>query len=505
MFKVHNHQASRRRLVDTTGCPACLKEYHTMEKITAHLYYSTRCRRILQSRNYACATTPGTGSTQDRQLKQRHDRLLPPLRQEGPLPLEPRPREDPGIDSDLHLDIMEIFLEGLTVQNAMDQIQQLVDKRPFSWTTWTRTLRYFENTLSAEDVEKWDVTLQQVVTELRLLQRPDRWGLETVGQHKPPDRQAIEQECLDIAVTDWSALKIAPRAMGQHRVFLHLFAGRRRRGDLQFYLDSLPPPCGYLLHVVSLDVMIDEVWGDATSEKTRMYWMSKAEEGMIAGFLAGPPCETWSRARGKQLPGEQQGKPAPRVIRTEDFLWGLPSLALKELFQIAIGNELLTFTLLLACAMIKTGGIGIVEHPAEPNEEKAASIWKLPIIQALLAAPGVERRRLAQGLFGAPSPKPTDLMVINLPDLPIELRSWMTRSELPRGRAIGLDKDGMWQTGYLKEYPPAFCGAMATAIRRSLDSQKVVETHPPAEEDLLRWKVMNMTSYGDHLGTDFAR
>jgi hypothetical protein len=70
MFKVHQHQARRRRLVDSTGCPACLKEYHTMEKVTAHLYYSNRCRSILQSRNYVCASEPGTGSTKDKQLKE---------------------------------------------------------------------------------------------------------------------------------------------------------------------------------------------------------------------------------------------------------------------------------------------------------------------------------------------------------------------------------------------------------------------------------------------------
>ena len=186
-------------------------------------------------------------------------------------------------------------------------------------------------------------------------------------------------------------------------------------------------------------------------------------------------------------------------------MWGLPSLALKELVQIATGNELLTFTLLLASVMIQTGGIGIVEHPAEPTEEQAAAIWKLPFVQALLAAPGVTRRRLAQGLFGAPSPKPTDLLVVNLPDLAMELRKWMTRSELPKGRAIGLSQEGHWRTGFLKEYPPAFCGAMATAIRRGLDSMEVVEQEPPSPEDLKRWKAMNMAAYSRHLGTDFAK
>lgn len=505
MFKVHKHQASRRRLVDSTGCPACLKEYHTMEKVTAHLYYSTRCRRILQSRNYACVPEPGTGSLQDRDLKQRHDRLLPPLRQEGPLPLEPRLRDDPGIDNELHVAIMEIFLESSTMHLAFDEIQRIVEERPISWTTWTRTLLYFEDTLAVEDVDKWEVTLQQVKDELRALLSPDRWGLEFQASSEVPDRCALERECNDIAVTDWQADWAIPRPFGRHRVFLHLFAGRRRRGDLQFYLDHMQPPSGYVLHVVSVDIVIDEIWGDATAEATRMYWLRKAQEGFIAGFLAGPPCETWSIARGKKVSGQPTGTKAPRIIRTEEHLWGLPSLALKELLQIAVGNELLTFTLLVACVMVQTGGIGIVEHPAEPTEENAASIWKLPIVQALLAAPGVTRRRVAQGLFGAPSPKPTDLMVINLPDLPLELRRWMTRTELPKGKAIGLNKEGKWQTGFLKEYPPAFCGALATAIRCGLDGIPVVEKNPPSAEDLERWRVMNQTQYSDHLGADYAR
>ena len=102
MFKVHGHVAMRRTLIDTTCCPACLKEHHTMEKVVAHLYYSSRCRQILQSRNYANDPAPGTGSCTDRARVQQHDRLLPPIQTEGPLLPMPRMRQDPGIDNDLH-------------------------------------------------------------------------------------------------------------------------------------------------------------------------------------------------------------------------------------------------------------------------------------------------------------------------------------------------------------------------------------------------------------------
>ena len=336
--------------------------------------------------------------------------------------------------------IMEICIDAPTLPDAIATIQRLAMERPTSWTFWTRTLLFFEDSLTDADVEHWEATLPQVRQELGVLRQPEQWGLDGMRSRGGTNREQLERECNNFAATDWSAHCSPPSSFGQHRVFLHLFAGRRRRGDLQFYLDRMAPPTDYVLHVVSVDIVIDPVWGDASAEQTRAYWLRMAQDGFIAGFLAGPPCETWSRARGKKVSDAQTSRCAPRTIRTAEHLWGLPSLALKELVQIATGDELLTFTLLLACMMIQTGGIGIVEHPAEPEEENAAAIWKLPIVQALLAAPGVTRRRLAQGLFGAPSPKPTDLLVINLPDLAMELRKWMTRSELPKGKQSGWTK-----------------------------------------------------------------
>ena len=252
--------------------------------------------------------------------------------------------------------------------------------------------------------------------------------------------------------------------------------------------------------------VIDATWGNAMDQQTRRYWLNLAHQKFIIGFVAGPPCETWSKARGRTVdPMKLQGRPPPRVVRTAAHLWGLPSLSLKELSQVFTGNCLLTFTLHMACIMIIIGGLGIVEHPAEPDEEDAASIWRLPVVQALLAAPGVQKRRLSQGLFGAMSPKPTDLLVINLPDLPRDLRQWMTRSELPRSRAIGLDSKGCWKTGYLKEYPPAMCGALANALRKGMDGLCVDPSAEPHQADVQRWCDLTATDYGTHLGTDFAK
>ena len=54
MNHVHGQVAGVCFLFDTTSCGACLKEFHTMQKIKAHLHYSARCRTILLSRNLQC-------------------------------------------------------------------------------------------------------------------------------------------------------------------------------------------------------------------------------------------------------------------------------------------------------------------------------------------------------------------------------------------------------------------------------------------------------------------
>ena len=211
-------------------------------------------------------------------------------------------------------------------------------------------------------------------------------------------------------------------------------------------------------------------------------------------------CETWSKARGRKLVSGR----GPRVVRDASHLWGLQCLALKEVKQVITGNELLTFTLLMAGQVVCTGGSGVVEHPAEPEEPEVASIWKLPVMLALMQAPGVQRLRLSQGLFGAPTAKPTELLTINMPKLPLYLRKWLTRPELPRGQAIGVTEEGFFRTALLKEYPPALCGALAEAFRDQLDQLIVMDTEMPPETDIAKWTSMSVTEYSRHIGADFA-
>ena len=112
LVKVHSIPAASRRLFDQPVCGACLKHFHTMQKMKAHLYYSTQCRQILQSRNIICPTGPGSGSQEDRNLDRIHDGLLPPLQCEGASQQPCRLREDPGIDHQLHAALVDAVADG---------------------------------------------------------------------------------------------------------------------------------------------------------------------------------------------------------------------------------------------------------------------------------------------------------------------------------------------------------------------------------------------------------
>ena len=299
MFRAHQHVAKRRLLVDDTVCPACLKNFHTMGKLSAHLYYAKHCRRTLHSRNYACTLVPGQGSHDDQQRLQVHDRLLPPLQAEGPHQQSCRLREETDVDNDLHMFFMETFLDLENVETTIQHIMEEMAERPTSWTTWTATLRYFLDTLEEEDAQHWPVLHNVVQERLRALLDPSCWNLDRPLVKPTQALEDMEQECRDVAITDWSAAPEVPRDFCRHRVLLHIFSGRRRPGDVQFFLDRMDSPSHYILHVVSMDVVVDAVWGDAMAVGTRDYWQKAALDGFVVAFLAGPPCETWSKARGQ--------------------------------------------------------------------------------------------------------------------------------------------------------------------------------------------------------------
>lgn len=289
-----------------------------------------------------------------------------------------------------------------------------------------------------------------------------------------------------------------PRSLSRQKIILHAYAGRRRRGDIEWYIEEIAAGHpGIVIHVASVDIVIDETYGDIAKEATRNYWIGHILAGHVIGFLAGPPCNTWSRARHHVLTDAR----GPRVVRTPDAPWGMDSLRLRELQQVSLGTLLLGFAFQCIAVLALRCGVGFVEHPRDPEKPDCVSIWRLPILRAILELPNVRLLHLAQGLYGAPSAKPTTLLVLGMPTLEIDLHSQRVTTELPHGASVGKNDQGHFNTAPLKEYPPAMCRGIASALCKDVIGMDCDDTHLPA--DLVqKCKEMSGQFFGNFIGHD---
>eukprot|EP00438_Fugacium_kawagutii_P035148 Skav217728 [mRNA] locus=scaffold1282:35713:36369:+ [translate_table: standard] len=191
---------------------------------------------------------------------------------------------------------------------------------------------------------------------------------------------------------------------------------------------------------------------------------------MCVAFLGGPPCNTWSAARQHALAG---GK-GPRVIGRGEAPWGLGFLRRGELLQIIEHNQLSGFSLESMATLVTTSGVGLLEHPAQPDDPSAASIWAQPILRLISDLPGTRLVRVNQGFHGAASMKPTDLLALNVPSLEKCLSEWKVTQMVPGHLSIGQDDQGRFRTTPLKEYPsPSPCGSFAHSLLTSIDQFEV--------------------------------
>ena len=117
---------------------------------------------------------------------------------------------------------------------------------------------------------------------------------------------------------------------------------------------------------------------------------------------------------------------------------------------------------------------------------------------------GVEVLHVLQGQFGAPSPKPTHLLSLNLPELPAALRECAVCEQPPKRSAIGLQTDGQWATAKLKEYPPALCFAFAKCFYTHLRSVRIDDSAAQADDFLSQCQTLLVQDFSVHFGKDFA-
>lgn len=120
---------------------------------------------------------------------------------------------------------------------------------------------------------------------------------------------------------------------GRYRVLLRAFAGRRRFGDVQHYLDrACAVRGGHHVTTISVDLVINRSHGNLALIDVLNFWIKAIRSGAVVGLLCGPPCNTWSRARGHKLvDATGTERDGPHILRTISEAWVLPDLTIREL------------------------------------------------------------------------------------------------------------------------------------------------------------------------------
>ena len=359
-FRKHGVAARVRLLFDETSCGACLKEYHTFSKLQAHLRNSGACRRTLWGRKRYTGVGYGTGSLKDRHLCQQHDGILPPLQGFGPFLPACAPMEIPEYDLELAEEIYLALVE-CEGKNLVEQaVRDAISTRSTSWQSCRASLHYLIEELTTEDIEALDLGDFDVKQLLQYLATPAAWPFLQASPSREwstetEDQMTAREKACEkgIAYAELRA-KIwdVPRPMARERYLIHAFSGRRRMGDFQQFVEAanLRYPATTIF-TISVDLMVDPVWGDVSREEVRTFWIHAVRDRFVVGALAGPPCETWSQARGREATGsvetdEQATHPrGPSILRDMEEIWGRAALALREIRQLDVGNLLLLFTL----------------------------------------------------------------------------------------------------------------------------------------------------------------
>lgn len=303
---------------------------------------------------------------------------------------------------------------------------------------------------------------------------------------------------------------VAPQSFGRERYVLHAFSGRRRFGDFQHFFDAiLEKQEGTLIHILSVDVILDPILGNLMDVASQEHWYAVMWQRYIIAFLGGPPCNTWSAVRHQALPGgaatSGSKHEGPRPVREPNSPWGKVSLRLRELDYVEAGNSLLGFSITSLYIMMMQDGCGGLEHPGDPNPgstTEKVTIWRLPVIAALLQCPGVCLHEVLQGYHGSEAPKPTGVLTVNISNLPSHLRKWRITTTLPRSCTTGKDQTGAFNTAKLKEYAPSFCAGLAHAFHEAIAAVPVDSTHHVSDEFKQKAVQMVSTQRGRTIGLD---
>ncbi|CAK0790852.1 unnamed protein product, partial [Prorocentrum cordatum] len=169
---------------------------------------------------------------------------------------------------------------------------------------------------------------------------------------------------------------------------------RRREGGLEEAIYARAECDGYEIKVWSIDSVI-EPKHDRPNDELVSAIMGQTRDGHFHAVIAPPPCSAWSRARFL--------KERPRPPRTRLEPWGRSDILFTtfEPLRLDLGSRLLLTATRAVREVCRTGGLGLADHPADPEEDRYTSIGSPPEMACLCEETGGQIHQIDQGRDGA--------------------------------------------------------------------------------------------------------
>ena len=246
----------------------------------------------------------------------------------------------------------------------------------------------------------------------------------------------------------------------------HLFAGKRRTGDLSEFLRAL----GWATCAVDTE---QKPSTDLLDHHVRQLILEDIALDMFDAIHLGTPCSTFSELR--QRPG------GPRPLRSFERIQGLDNLRPSEKKALKEGNAHADFSadVLLAC---RRAGIPFTMENPQPRSDQDVSIFAMPRIAKMVKEPGCKFVDFDQCMFDSPATKPTRILSwrVDLAHVagkrcnhPLKTfkdqqgQEYEARHERVVGRKVKKpDGSEEWASKGLAEYRPAMCKALAEGIAK---------------------------------------
>ena len=262
------------------------------------------------------------------------------------------------------------------------------------------------------------------------------------------DGRAARVESISEFVPTDRGLTLLPKEIIVHCfVFIHLFSGPRRDGDIECWVRQLCAEVGVMCCVVSFDPLSHSACNILDNIQFSML-RKAAYSGGVHGAHGGPVCATWSKLRYLGA--------GPPPLRSRERPFGLPHLSPSNQAKTIQGTEFFLRHIDVCNGVELNHGTHSTEHPIDPKG-RFPSIWASPQWRARIQQ-GNSQVDLDQCMYGAETKKATTIGG-NLPGLPRLRQKCCHR--VHAGKSRGFAK-GKFLSAKTSRYPSELCRLLAS-------------------------------------------